>query len=86
MRPLNNWILDKIATYLASKQGCEVEGVNTKDNDNTSIVLKDAFGFRYEVKVTALSRVDNDDGNEGSYHEGTQKLFKGNFFSLIKII
>lgn len=56
--PFNSWILGKLTAYLASKEGCLVEAAEyTKDGMKT--VVRDAFGYRYELNIKTLSRVDN---------------------------
>lgn len=50
MNKFNNWILDKISSFLVSKEGCVVVG--TRNNPEYSVLkLKDSFGFLYEIEV-----------------------------------
>lgn len=58
----NAWILGKIISYLSNKEGCETEtAVYTMDG--MKAIVKDAFGYRYEIHVKTLSRVTNDPGD-----------------------
>lgn len=55
MTSFNDWILAKISGYLKHKEGCKI---TLADDDR--IVVQDVFGFRYEVSVKLLSRLDNE--------------------------
>lgn len=52
--PMTKWILDKVLMSLTNHEGCvlETEGPQTA-------IIQDAFGFRYEIALKAISRVDN---------------------------
>lgn len=56
----NAWILKKIASYLTTKEGCNVERMEYT-NDGARAILQDAFGYRYEIHIETLSRAYNND-------------------------
>ena len=58
----NNWMADKIASFL------KTEGMTAfRNGDNgintTAIDTTDAFGNRYEIKITLLGRINTNDYN-----------------------
>lgn len=55
---LNGWIMAKIVQWLTSKEGVEASALEYTA-DGARVVLQDAFGFRYEVSIKTLSRVNN---------------------------
>lgn len=55
MTSFNDWILNKISGYLKHKEGCQVDFT-----DENKIIVQDVFGFRYEVSVKLLSRLENE--------------------------
>jgi hypothetical protein len=61
-----DWILNKIAGYLKAKEGCAVSY-----HPDQKIIVQDVFGYRYEVSVKLLSRIENEaripDGKYVSY-------------------
>ena len=65
MKSFNDWLLSKITGYLNSKEGFITEEVEHTATGMKSIV-RDAFGYRYEVHVKTLSRLqaNNEDFNE----------------------
>lgn len=76
---MNSWILSKIIGYLATKEGCEVQLGLTKNE--TTALITDAFGFRYEVQVKVLNR--NGDGpNSTETYANTQS---NNFMAVSKV-
>jgi hypothetical protein len=54
-------VITKILSFLAAKEGFEVE----KSNGIKSIV-RDVFGFRYEITVELLSRVNDENHYKNS--------------------
>jgi hypothetical protein len=52
----NNWLLSKITVYLSNKEGCIVEEQEYTFSGIKAIV-RDAFGYRYEIHVKTLSRL-----------------------------
>lgn len=48
---LNTWILDKILSYLANR-----EGMIGHYSNNNAIEVTDVFGHRYEITIRLLSR------------------------------
>jgi hypothetical protein len=50
-----DWVLAKIAGYLKAKEGCTVT-----ETDESKIIVQDVFGFRYEVSVKLLSRIQDE--------------------------
>ena len=56
VRPINEWIIGKIVTNLVQHEGCTVEDV---DFDNNIATIRDAFGFRYQLALKAISRADS---------------------------
>jgi hypothetical protein len=61
----NGWVLSKITAYLSSNEGFIVEESEYTHTGIKSIV-RDAFGYRYEVHVKTLSRLTDhlQDSNE----------------------
>lgn len=79
IRPMNDWIVSKLLSYLSSKEGCTVlDYSNTEYGIKANIV--DSFGFVYEVQVKALSRAANT-ANEVEVYEQTSN---GTFLSVTK--
>lgn len=52
--PMTKWILDKILMSLTNHEGCVLETEGPQQ-----AIIQDAFGFRYEITLKAISRVDN---------------------------
>jgi hypothetical protein len=50
-----DWVLNKIAGYLIAKEGCTVQ-----TTDEGKLLVSDVFGFRYEVSVKLLSRIEDE--------------------------
>jgi hypothetical protein len=58
----NGWIMTKVVAYLSSKEGCVTEHASYSA-DGMRAIVRDTFGFRYEINIQTLSRVnDNRDG------------------------
>lgn len=58
MNKFNAWILEKVAAFLTAKEGCSV--LSTKNaSDYSSMRVKDAFGFVYEVEVKLIGHTQN---------------------------
>ena len=68
----NGWILSKITNFLSAKEGCEIETSNYTP-DGIRAVFKDAFGYRYEISLKTLSRVQTDPANDSCW-EGRPKV------------
>lgn len=61
---LNQWILTKISTFLVNKEGCLIEASDRHpSSDSARVVVQDAFGFRYEVHIKTLGRLQNTEGD-----------------------
>ncbi len=57
--PFNNWLISKIVAYLVTKEGCNSEEPEyTKDG--VKAVVRDSFGYRYELHGKTLRRIDSD--------------------------
>jgi hypothetical protein len=56
----NGWMLGKIVTYMGTKEGCDVERVEYT-NDGARAIIRDTFGYRYEINIETLSRVYDGD-------------------------
>lgn len=53
--PFNGWLLTKIISTLETKEGCIIhKSEYTADGART--LLRDAFGFIYEIQVKTVSR------------------------------
>jgi hypothetical protein len=52
-------LLDKILAYLLTKEGCLSETADVK-NEAPKVVIRDAFGYRYEIQVRLLGRTHED--------------------------
>lgn len=78
--PFNNWILNKIATYLTTKEGCEANGPEYT-SEGARVVVQDAFGYRYEISVKTISRIDSDSDGLDKYAKSSQ----GNFLAISQI-
>lgn len=77
---LNNWLLSKITAYLATKQGCVIEDQEYTYSGIKAIV-RDSFGYRYEIHVKTLSRLT--DHLQGTNE--TVNVPKTNFMGVSKI-
>jgi len=54
----NGWVISKMVAYLTGKEGFSMETFNYTWA-GAQVVVKDAFGFRYEINIKTLSRVNN---------------------------
>lgn len=77
MSPLNNWLLRKIATFLTTKEGVSVSASSAADK----IEITDVFGFRYQIEIKAIGRIDQGGDDDGGYF----KHSSGNFLSTSKV-
>jgi hypothetical protein len=61
----NAWVLTKITSYLSTSEGFIVEE-STYTASGIKSVIRDTFGYRYEVHVKTLSRLTDylQDSNE----------------------
>lgn len=57
--PFNQWLVSKLVSYLVGKEGFSTETQNFTDEGMKAIVV-DTFGFRYEINVKTLSRINDD--------------------------
>ena len=69
MSPMNDWLLKKLLSFLATKEGCTIHEVQS---DSTAEFI-DVFGYRYQIQIKALSR------NSPDFDTDTK--FKGVFAS-----
>lgn len=69
MKSFNDWLLNKITTYLATSEGCTVEQ-SQYTQSGIGAIIQDSFGFRYEVHVKVLGRITD---NQESKYEPIQK-------------
>lgn len=53
---MQKWLFAKIISYLTGREGYSIDTQVFSDNDARAIV-QDAFGFRYEVQVKVLGRI-----------------------------
>jgi hypothetical protein len=58
--PQNEWILRKIAAYMASKEGCIATDVEFTDKGAT-VTLQDVFGFQYELNIKTVTRIQTEE-------------------------
>ena len=56
--PMTTWIMDKVLMFLTNHEGVEL--IEEKDN---YVVIQDAFGYRYQIEIKAISRIDNQELN-----------------------
>lgn len=71
MKPItsfNGWLIGKITVYLASKQGFITEE-SCYTATGIKSTVRDAFGYRYEIHVKTLNRIQD-------YQEDFNELFK----------
>lgn len=54
----NGWLLNKISSYLSSKEGFTIE-TSSYMQDGIRTIVQDSFGFRYELQVKTLGRIQN---------------------------
>lgn len=54
----NSWVLTKILNYLATSEGCCTENLEYTTEGMKSII-RDSFGYRYEINIRTLSRIDD---------------------------
>ena len=60
MNQLTSWIFAKILTHLTNHEGItELETIRTSDQLRSTI--QDALGFRYEVQIKCLGRIQTSD-------------------------
>jgi hypothetical protein len=52
----NGVTLGKITQYLSAKEGFDVERVEYT-NDGARAIVRDVFGYRYEINIETLSRI-----------------------------
>ena len=45
--------IDKIINYLIDREGFEFEALTNREK---SVILRDVFGYRYEITVTRIGR------------------------------
>lgn len=65
MKTFNDWLLSKIINYLTTKEGCSLE-TSLSTNGTIKTIVTDTFGFRYEIQVKQLSRLqDMQEGDNG---------------------
>lgn len=55
MIPFNNWLIEKIISYLSAKQGFITETVEPTAK-GVQAVVQDVFGHRYEIQIKPISR------------------------------
>lgn len=72
LQTFNAWMLNKIISYLSTKEGCKLEETHYTEVGVKSIV-RDAFGQRYELHIKSLSRLNNnaEDFDDNYYIEKT---------------
>ncbi len=53
---LNSWVLTKIISYLATREGFMIEE-SEHTNSGMKSIVRDSLGHRYEVQVKLISRL-----------------------------
>lgn len=56
---MNLWIANKLGSYMSAKEGCQIETVSYT-HTGAQVIITDAFGYRYEIHVETLGRVQTD--------------------------
>jgi len=57
---MKTWLFQKIVGYLVEREGCKFDCEDTQSTETTSrTIVQDSFGFRYEVQVKVLGRIQN---------------------------
>lgn len=59
--PMNKNLLQKIAAYLCSREGCTVESVEPTVK-GLELTIHDAFGFRYRLEIRTVGRNQTEHG------------------------
>lgn len=57
-RPLSNWIVDKILTYISDREGCTIEQP-VNQAESVTVTFYDSFGYKYEMEIKCVGRVSN---------------------------
>lgn len=57
--PFNYWIINKIMSYLSSKQGCTSQTPEYTD-EGIKTIVRDAFGYVYEIRIKTIGRNTSD--------------------------
>lgn len=62
MKNMSDWILTKIFSYLTTNEGMTQESCEyTKTG--MKLVMRDSMGYRYEIHVSPLSRINTEDSS-----------------------
>ena len=64
---MNNWILTKLLAYLTAKEGFTISEEPEDVINGKKATIQDVFGYRYEVQVKVLGRIQNDNDDETSF-------------------
>jgi hypothetical protein len=57
---MQNWLLSKVLAYLEKSEGCDAETEEQVSDSTSSIIIQDAFGFRYQIQVRLLGRIQEE--------------------------
>lgn len=57
-RPMSDWLVEKIASILSTREGFTRIGSKQVDT-NPVVEVIDAFGFRYEIQIKATGRLSD---------------------------
>ena len=58
MNELVNWLFAKVMLHLKNHEGCSVQEP-IKTSDSLRATIQDSLGFRYEVQIKCLGRIQN---------------------------
>lgn len=58
MNDLVHWLFSKVMLHLKNHEGCQINDP-TKTSDSLRAVVQDALGFRYEVQIKCLGRIQH---------------------------
>ncbi len=61
MWPLNHWMMDKISIFLTNHEGCAHREIKAKGSDSVKMIIRDSFGYIYELDLKTLGRVSSHD-------------------------
>ena len=65
---MKQWIFSKIIGYLTDREGYTFNSEDTNEGVNSiRAIVQDSFGFRYELQVKVLGRIQDSEPNLGSF-------------------
>lgn len=63
----SSWIMAKLVLFLTNREGCKRQEEPETHGLVSSVIVTDAFGYQYEIRVRTLGRVTVD------HKEGTDE-------------